>query len=72
MTRYAMQKLQPRLEKFLRDRTRIVIGVDKLPGREPAQSVSVTAETKRTYEIRLYVFTRRGGWTSFSKFGKSP
>jgi hypothetical protein len=48
MTRYAMQKLQPRLEKFLRDGTRIVICVDELSGRKPTQLVSVTAENKRT------------------------
>ena len=72
MTPYAMQKLRPRLEKFLRDGTRLVMCVDELPGGKPTQSISVTAENKRTYEIRLYVFARRGGWTSFSKFGKSP
>ena len=70
MTRYAMQKLQPRLDKFLRDGTRAVICVDQLPGKKPTQSVSVTAENNRTYELRLYVFSRQEGWTSFSKFGK--
>lgn len=70
MTRYAMQKLQPRLEKLLRDGTRAVVCVDELPGKKPTQSVSVTAENKRTYQLRLYVFSRQEGWTSFSKFGK--
>ena len=70
MTRYAMQKLQPRLDKFLRDGTRAVICVDQLPGKKPTQSVSVTAENNRTYELRLYVFSRQEGWTSFSKFEK--
>jgi len=70
MTRYAMQKLQPRLDKFLRDGTRAVICVDELPGKKPTQSVSVTAENQRTYELRLYVFSRQEGWTSFSKFQK--
>lgn len=68
MTRYAMQKLTPRLDKFLREGTRVVICVDELPGKKPTQSVSVTAENNRTYELRLYVFSRQGGWTSFSKF----
>lgn len=70
MTRYAMQKLEPRLEKFLRDGTRMVLVVDELPGHNPAQMISVTAENQRTYDLRLYVFSRQGGWTSFSKFGK--
>lgn len=70
MTRYAMQKLQPRLEKFLRDGTRLVVCTDELPGRKPSQTISATAENKRTYELRLYVFSRPEGWTSFSKFGK--
>ena len=68
MTRYAMQKLTPRLDKFLRDGTRVVICVDELPGKKPTQSVSVTAENNRTYNLRLYVFSRQEGWTSFSKF----
>ncbi|MFB3921233.1 MAG: cyclopropane-fatty-acyl-phospholipid synthase family protein [Terriglobia bacterium] len=69
MTRYAMQKLTPRLDKFLRDGTRVVICVDELPGHKASQTVSVTAENHRTYELRLYDFSRQGGWTSFSKFG---
>lgn len=70
MTRYAIQKLQPRFDKFLHDGTRLVVCADELPGRKPAQTVSVTAENKRTYELRLYVFARHEDWTSFSKFGK--
>jgi protein-L-isoaspartate O-methyltransferase len=71
MTPYALWKLRPHLEKFLHQGMRIVTVVDQVPGWKPAATVTAQGDNQRSYRLSLYVVTRPGQWTSFSKFGRT-
>lgn len=67
---YGLRMLKPHLEESLRDGTRIVVVQHKIPGWEPAETVTVTGGGETKYKLTLYESSQSGGWTYYSKFGQ--
>jgi precorrin-6B methylase 2 len=69
-TPYGTLKLRPHLEKSLKDGARVVTSAYHIPEWKPARIVIAQGDGPKTYELKLYVMSRRNGGVSFSKFGR--